>query len=195
LCYSKEEELGGYPLFRADMELTKLMSYFENTENKSIQKIKVMNSNESKLSENLDPQDWDSALEISKQLLARDPNKIEHLLTLGECLIGSCNYKLLFRFYNRLIEYKIVPTTSRLELLSKLGEAYCHQDKFNEAEEIFNDILKLKPDNPTVLNNLGFTYTKQNNIEKASSCFQKALELDPDNEDAMVNLEQIKAIC
>ncbi len=109
--------------------------------------------------------------------------------------MGSGNYKLLFRFYNRLIENKLVSTTSRLELLAKLGEAYCHQEKFKEAEEIFKSILKLKSDNPTVLNNLGFTYSRQDNNEKASLCFQKALELEPDNEDAIVNLEQIKAMC
>ena len=114
------------------------------------------------------------------------------MLTLGECLIGSGNYSLLFRFYNRLIEKKMVSTTSRLELLAKIGEAYCHQEKFKEAEEIFNSILILKPANPSVLNNLGFVYSRQDNKNKASLCFQKALEIDPDNEDARINLEQIK---
>ena len=190
ICYSREEELGGYPLYKADRELTELMAFFESIENNSIQ-----DANEYKLSDILDPQDWDSALAIAKRLLEEDPYKIEHLLTLGECLIGSENYKLLFNFYNRLIEKKMIPATSSLELLAKLGEAYCHQDKFNEAEEIFNSILKLKPDNPTVLNNLGFVYSKLNNNKKASLCFQKTLELDPDNQDAIINLEQIKTMC
>ena len=195
MYYSKDAQMGGYPLYRAERELTELMSFFENTRNRSIQKTKGVDSNEDGFSENLDPQDWDSALAASKQLLAKDPCRIEHLLTLGECLIGSGNYKLLFRFHNRLIENKLVSITSRLELLAQLGEAYCHQDKFKEAEEIFNNILKLKPDNPTVLNNLGFAYSRQGNNEKASFCFQKALEFDPDNEDAIANLEQIKAMC
>jgi len=103
MCYAREEELGGYPLYRVDVELTKLMSFFENTKNESIQKTEEIDSNESELSHNLDPQDWDSALEIVKQLLKENPYKIEHLLILGECLIGSGNYSLLFRFYNRLI--------------------------------------------------------------------------------------------
>ncbi len=195
IYYSKEEEMRGYPLFRADVELTKLMSIFKTKENKSIQETEEIDSNENSISDNLDPQDWNSALEIAKQLLKEDLYKIEHLLTLGECLIGLENYKLLFRFYNRLIENKMVSTTSRLELLAKLGEAYCHQDKFEAAEETFISILKLKPDNPTVLNNLGFVYSRQNNNEKASLCFKKALEQDPNNEDAIANLEQIKAMC
>ncbi len=80
-------------------------------------------------------------------------------------------------------------------MLAKLGEAYCHQDKFKEAEEIFRNILKLKPDNPTVLNNLGFVYSRLDNNKKALLCFQKALEIDPENEDAKINLEQVKAMC
>jgi tetratricopeptide (TPR) repeat protein len=171
------------------------MSYFENNKDKSNQKIKGLELKKEKLSDRVDPQDWESALEISEQLLAKDPYKIEHLLTLGECLIGSGNYKLLFRFYNRLIDKKLVSIDSRLDLLGKLGEAYCYQDKFKEAEETFNNILKLKPNNPMVLNNLGFVYSKQGHHEKASLCFQKTLELDQDNEDAIANLKQMKAMC
>ncbi len=194
--YSFEANMGGIiSIFRADLELTELMSFFENRKNKSIQRTREMDSNKNVFSDSLDPQDWDSALKISKQLLKENPYKIEHLLTLGECLIGSGNSNLIFRFYNRLIERKLVSAESRLELLAKLGEAYCHQDNFKEAEEIFNKILKLKPDNPTVLNNLGFVHSRRDNNEKASMCFQKALELDPDNEDAIANLEQIKAMC
>ena len=194
-CYSREEELGGYPLYRVDRELTELMAFFENRTNVSTHEANEIESNENELLNTSDPQDWHSAFSISKRLLAKNPYKIEHLLTLGECLIGTGNYKLLFRFYNRLIEKKLVSTTSQLVLLAKLGEAYCHQDKFTEAEEIFKNILNLKPDNPSVLNNLGFVYSKQHNNKKASLCFQKAIELDPKNEDARINLEQIKTMC
>ncbi len=195
ICYSKEEELRGYPLFRADVELTELMSFYEKPKNGSIQTADGEGSSGDNFSESVAPRDWDSALEIAKQLLAKAPYNREHLLTVGECLIGSGNYKLLFRFYNRLIDKKLVSIATRLDLLGKLGEAYCYQDKFKEAEEIFNKVLKLKPENPKVLNNLGFVYSRQGNNEKASLCFQKALEQDPYNEDAIANLEQIKAMC
>ncbi len=191
MCYSKDQHLKGYPLYRAERALTELMSFFENT-NEPIQKTHEMNLNENELSDNLELCDWETALKISKQLLAKDPCNIEYLLTLGECLIGSGNYRLLFLFYNRLIEQKLVPITIRWDLLNKLGEAYCYQENFEEAERIFNNILRLKPDNPKVFNNLGFVYSRQGNNEKASLCFHKALELDPNDEDAMANLEHTK---
>lgn len=194
--YSFEVSLWGViPIYRADLELTELMAFFENRKKKSIQKNEVKDSIENEFSDNLDPQDWDSALKISKLLFAKDPCNREHLLTLGECLIGSGKYTLLFRFYNRLIDKKLVSIATRLELLGKLGEAYCHQDKVKEAEEIFNKILRIKPNNPTTLNNLGFVYSRQGDNEKASLYFQKVLKLDPQNEDAIANLEQIKAMC
>ena len=193
--YSKDEQMGGYPLYRADRELTELMSSYENTEYKSIQKTKSMDSKEDDLFDNIETQDWNTALKVSKQLLARDPYNIKTLLALGDCLIGSANYKLLFNFYKRLMENKAVSSISRLKLLNKLGEAYCNQNKFNEAEELFHKILKLNPNNTTVLNNLGFVYSKQNKIEEAAESFQKALELNPNNEDAIFNLDQIRIQC
>ncbi len=83
----------------------------------------------------------------------------------------------------------------KLELLNKLGVAYCCLNKLNEAETLFKKILGAKPDNPVVLNNLGYVYNKQNKVGEAVECFQKSLKIDPNNEDAINNLGQIKAQC
>ncbi|MGR3174492.1 MAG: tetratricopeptide repeat protein [Candidatus Scalindua sp.] len=139
--------------------------------------------------------DWNDALTAAKELLIKDPHNTENLLIMGDCLIGSANYKLLFNFYNRLMQNKVVSSASIIELLNKLGEAYCNQNKSNEAGELFHKILKLTPNNSTVLSNLGFVYFKQNESEKALEYFQKALELDPNNEDAIFNLDLIKTRC
>ncbi|ODS32184.1 MAG: Tetratricopeptide repeat protein [Candidatus Scalindua rubra] len=193
IYYSKDEHMRGYPLYRADRELTELMSPYDKTSNVEKNEEVKLERNES--FESSEKQDWNTALKTAKQLLKKDPQNIEHLSILGDCLMGLGNYKLLFRFYNRLIENKIVPTTSRLELLNKLGEAYCSLNKFKDAEALFHKILILNHNNSTVLNNLGFVYSKQNESRKASECFRKTLELDPNNEDAIFNLDQIKAQC
>lgn len=192
LYYSKDEQLGEYPLYRADRKLTELMSLYEKAENAVLEKDELADSTDPTEPVRTDNTDWDTALIKAIQLLKADPCNIETLLVLGDCLIGSGNYKLLFSFYNRLMENKTVSSISRLKLLNKLGEAYCNQNKFNEAEELFHKILNLNSNNPTVLNNLGFIYSQQNNNQKASAYFQKALELDPDNESALFNLEQIQ---
>jgi len=202
--YSFEAKMGGIiPVFRADLELTELMSLYENPDNAKSSIESDSDLERDKLADNTDPTepvqtdntDWDTALKKAKQLLRTDPYNIEYLLVLGDCLIGSDKYKLLFSFYNRLCEKKIVPSSSVLHLLNKLGEAYCNQNKFNDAEELFHKILNLNSNNPTVLNNLGFIYSQQNNNHKASEYFQKSLELDPDNMDAIYNLDQIKTQC
>jgi tetratricopeptide (TPR) repeat protein len=191
---------GLIPVFRADLELTELISLYESPNNAKSSIESDTDLERDELTDNTDPPepvrtdnpDWDTALRKAKQLLKADPYNIETLLVLGDCLIGSGNYKLLFSFYNRLMENKAVSSISRLKLLNKLGEAYCNQNKFNEAEELFHKILNLNSNNPTVFNNLGFIYSQQNNNQKASAYFQKALELDPDNESALFNLEQIQ---
>ncbi|MFQ5963020.1 MAG: tetratricopeptide repeat protein [Candidatus Scalinduaceae bacterium] len=195
MYYSKDENLGGYPLYRVDRELTELMSSYEKSNNEKFSIEKDIDLEGNELFNTPDKQDWYTAFKTAKQLLKKDPHNIEHLLILGDCLIGSGNHNLLFKLYNRLVENKIVTTTSRLELLNKLGEAYCSQNKFKEAEALFHKILKLNPNNSTVLNNLGFVYSKQNKIIEATVSFQKALELNPNNKDAILNLNQIKALC
>jgi len=199
--YSFETIMSGIiTVFRADLELTELMSLYESPDNAKSSIESDADLERDKLTDNTgqiepvrtDNTDWDTALIKAKQLLKTDPYNIETLLILGDCLIGSDKYKLLFSFYNRLCERKIVPSSSVLSLLNKLGEAYCNQNKFNEAEELFHKVLNLNSNNPAVLNNLGFIYSQQNNNQKASEYFQKSLELDPDNMDAIHNLSQIK---
>lgn len=195
MCYSKDEELGGYPLFRAEVELTELMKLYRTSDDIQTQKMRDTDAQGESISEDVYTSDWGETLRSSKQLLSKDPYNIESLLALGDCLISADKHKLLFCFYKRLIENRIVSSASIMELLNKLGEAYCSQNKFNEAEELFQKTLKLNPNNTNVLNNLGVVYSKQNKIEEAAASFQKALELNPNNEDAISNLDQIKTQC
>ena len=69
--YCLDENVKGYSLFRADLQLTELISFFENTKSKSNQKTKEMDSNENDYSDNPDPQDWDSALADFKTVVSK----------------------------------------------------------------------------------------------------------------------------
>jgi tetratricopeptide (TPR) repeat protein len=54
--------------------------------------------------------------------------------------------------------------------------------KYDEAEEKFNQVLKLDPDNAAALNYLGYMLADLNRrLDDAHDMIQKALDLDPDN--------------
>ncbi len=193
--YSIDENMNICPLYRADLELTELMSMYEKTNTDRLPSEESINLKKNDLIGSVNQQDWNTALETTKHLLAKAPQNRELLSILGDCLIKLGNFKLLFGFYNRLIGEKSVSVRMKLELLNKLGVAYCCLNKLNEAETLFKKILGAKPDNPVVLNNLGYVYNKQNKVGEAVECFQKSLKIDPNNEDAINNLGQIKAQC
>ncbi len=193
MCYSIDEKLKGYPLHRADRELTELMSMYGKTNTERLPSEESINLKKNDLIGSVNKQDWNTALETTKHLLATAPQNRELLSILGDCLIRLDNFKLLFGFYNRLIGEKSTSVRMKLELLNKLGVAYCCLNKLSEAETLFKKILGAKPDNPVVLSNLGYVYNKQNKVGEAVECFQKSLKIDPNNADAIHNLGQIKA--
>ncbi|MHC4455135.1 MAG: tetratricopeptide repeat protein, partial [Planctomycetota bacterium] len=160
MCYSMDETLGGFPLYRVDVELTGLMRLYET--DTQTQKTMDTYSPGEMLSEDNYTMNWDENLKVVKQILTKDPYSIESLLVLGDFLISADKHKLLFSFYKRLMESKLVTSASMLRLLNKLGEAHCDQGKYKEAKETFLNILNINPDNPTVLNNLGVVYTSLN---------------------------------
>jgi tetratricopeptide (TPR) repeat protein len=187
--YSQDESLK--ILYRADLEITELTSMYEKSNTETLPLEEDINLMKKDLIDSVNKKNWNTAIETTKRLLKKAPKNRELLSILGDCLIKSGNYKLLFGFYNRLIGGKSTSVRMKLELLNKLGVAYCCLNKLGDAETLFKKILEAKPDNPVVLNNLGFVYTNQNKVEEAIECFQKSLEIDPSNEDAIFNLNKI----
>jgi tetratricopeptide (TPR) repeat protein len=58
-----------------------------------------------------------------------------------------------------------------------------------EASEIYGDLVKRFPDNPTYLCNLGVSLFREGKMQEAADCFEKALRIDPNLQDAKTNLE------
>jgi len=152
--YSLDEDAGGYPVFRADLELTEMMSVFEDQKHASPIQTAIA----------------------------------EHLLKMGDILIDTGKHKLLFNWFKRLIEKQLVPDQVTYNLLNKLGESYCVQNRYAEAETMFKQVLQRNPCDATALNNIGVLCFSQNRKTEADNYFRKVLEIDPHHEDAIANL-------
>lgn len=184
--YSLDENLEGYPLFRADLELTELLALFRESNSDNIQKEYCTN-----LQELIGNNNSTEAFSLIKKYLKTDPSNESYLLLLADCLINIGKHKLLFNFIKKIIEKHLILYNCKLSLLNKVGESLFVQNKYDDAEKTFQNVLKLDSKNITALNNLGVILHNQNKKSEAINNFQKVLELDPNNKDAIANLSTI----
>jgi len=66
--------------------------------------------------------------------------------------------------------------------LEKAAEIHLERNQNNEAEEIFNTVLRLRPDTTNVYNSLGIIYRRQGRLEDALQAYEKALKVHQDDE-------------
>lgn len=71
---------------------------------------------------------------------------------------------------------------------NKANELYA-ETKYNEAIEIYEQLINEDMHSTDIYFNLGNAYYKVNNIPAAILNYEKALKLQPDNEDAIFNLK------
>lgn len=63
--------------------------------------------------------------------------------------------------------------------LQKAADIYMSKEKIEDAEEILNEILQIRPDTINVFNSLGVLYRKKGDYKMALLNYQKAIRLHP----------------
>ena len=63
--------------------------------------------------------------------------------------------------------------------LQKAADIYLSKEKVEDAEEILNDILQIRPDTINVYNSLGVLYRKKGDFKRALSSYEKAIKIHP----------------
>ena len=75
-----------------------------------------------------------------------------------------------------------------IEETFKIAVKYHEQNKLKEAQELYNQVLKIDPNQSAVLNNLGVILGQLGGYQKAKDCYEKAIEIDPNYSEAHNNL-------
>ncbi|MEA3223146.1 MAG: tetratricopeptide repeat protein [Thermodesulfobacteriota bacterium] len=75
--------------------------------------------------------------------------------------------------------------------LQKAGDIYMEREMHENAENIFNEILKINPDTINVYNSLGILYRKQDRYKDALVQYQKAAKIAPDDENIHFNMGRV----
>jgi tetratricopeptide (TPR) repeat protein len=77
------------------------------------------------------------------------------------------------------------------EYLEKAAELHMVLDQENEAEEILNIVLTLRPNTTNVYNTLGIIYRHQGRLKEAVSAYEKARKVHPEDENILFNLARV----
>lgn len=72
--------------------------------------------------------------------------------------------------------------------LQMAGDIFLEREMHENAESIFNEILKLNPETINVYNSLGILYRRQNRVEDAIKLYEKAIKINPNDENVHFNL-------
>ncbi|MFH0926909.1 MAG: tetratricopeptide repeat protein [bacterium] len=73
----------------------------------------------------------------------------------------------------------------------QLGLIYLKQNRLDDAQYIFKELLEMEEDNPSILNTLGLIYNLKNDYQKAEEAFKKALVLNKRSVEIYLNLSQV----
>jgi len=62
------------------------------------------------------------------------------------------------------------------------------KNNLKEAQNLYNQVLKINPNYLSALNNLGVLFKELGEFQKAKSCYEKAIEINPNHADSYNNL-------
>jgi protein O-GlcNAc transferase len=84
----------------------------------------------------------------------------------------------------------VIDTTSK-DYAFDLGMNLISQQKFEDARDAFEEVLRLDPQNMKALDNLGMAQYKNGDLEAAEQTYLRAVDVDPNDVDAFKGLGDI----
>lgn len=69
----------------------------------------------------------------------------------------------------------------------KAGEIFMERNMDNEAEEAFQEVIRISPNTVNIYNSLGILYRKKRDYKGAIKQYERALKIDPDDEHILYN--------
>ena len=134
-----------------------------------------------RMASNLDEMDdLVGAVKLLRQLGKERPDRIDPLVELGDIYRAREKYKASANAYERAFKRISEVQEQHWTLLYSRAIAYERSKQWDKAESDFLNALKLKPDQPLVLNYLGYSWIDRGqNLERARRMVEKAVDLRP----------------
>jgi tetratricopeptide (TPR) repeat protein len=124
----------------------------------------------------------DEAVGLLESMSKERPDDASALVSLADLLRGRERYRLAADAYERALERVGSLEERHWPLLYARGIALERSKEWEQAEAAFLDALKLKPDQPLVLNYLGYSWVEQGkNLDRAREMIEKAVAQRPND--------------
>ncbi len=124
----------------------------------------------------------DEAIAVLKRLAATHDRLPAVFVTLGDALRKEERYAEATAAYDRAIALYGAPAEAQWSVYFSRAIAEERQQDWDKAEPDFRQALKLRPNQPQVLNYLGYSYVeKQQNLPEALDMIQRAVKARPDD--------------
>jgi Flp pilus assembly protein TadD len=122
------------------------------------------------------------ALKTLNDTLTGGPADLDLLASIGDVLRGDERYAEAVDAYTKAIALVGAPQERNWTLYYTRGIAYERSKRWGEAERDLKLALKLKPEQPLVMNYLAYTWVEQGvNMTEALQMLRRAVELRPED--------------
>jgi tetratricopeptide (TPR) repeat protein len=129
------------------------------------------------------------AQEKLRDLIAKDRNDIDAIVTLGGLLNRDKNYKEAAEVYSQAVDATAEPKKSDWSLFFSRGVCYDQAKEWRKAEKDLQTAIDLDPEQAVALNYLGYSWVDRGtNIEKGMDLIKKAVDLRPNDGDIVDSL-------
>ncbi len=124
----------------------------------------------------------DRAIEVLSQLAARYSTLPVVQMSLGDLLRQQSDYAGAVKAYNKAIALYDTPQDATWRAFYVRGISYERLGQWDKAEADLRFALKLRPDEPRVLNYLGYSLLEKNTkLDEALAMIEKAVKASPDS--------------
>lgn len=124
----------------------------------------------------------DEALKVLNEALTGSPDDVDIYASIGDVQRGEERYAEAAEAYNKAIALIGTPQERHWTLFYTRGIAYERSSRWVDAERDLKQALKLKPEQPLVMNYLAYTWVEQGvNTQDALKMLKRAVELRPED--------------
>ncbi len=127
------------------------------------------------ISKAVSEKDYNKAVSLcDKQLSGKAKNRMGLYKTKAELLIKLGKYNEVEKLCESLLEQRDIPWAAM-----SLGQALYYQEKYEDAEEVFESLIRDNPANAAAHDWLARTLEKLNDFERAQEIISTAIEISP----------------